>query len=156
MEPTLVLAKTDKGKEEISARTHGLPLPVRHTLILVDGKSTVAQLLQKGSMIPGIANALEALLREGFVRSVEGGAAPAAPPPVSAPSTTKEALIGLAEQVLGGQGEKVVKKLADSGESPAELAAAVDGCHKLIRLAIDRDKAETFHEQAKAILARAG
>lgn len=155
MDPTVVLAKTEKGREEIGARSHGLPQAVRHTLILVDGKSTVAQLLQKGSMIPGIADALETLLREGFVRSAEGGAERATSPVGIAP-TTKEALIGLAEQVLGGQAGKVVKKLADSGESPSELAAAVDGCHKLIRLAIDKDKAETFHERAKAILARAG
>lgn len=155
MNPTVVLAKTEKGKEEIGARRYGLPQTVRHTLILVDGKSTVAQLLQKGSMIPGIADALETLLRDGFVRAA-GADAPGIAPAPDQSLPAKQALIRLAERLLGGQAGKVVKKLEDSGDSPPELAAAVDGCHKLIRLAIDRDKAETFHEEAKKILARAG
>ena len=155
MNPSVVLAKTEKGKEEIGARRYGLPQTVRHTLILVDGKSTVAQLLQKGSMIPGIADALETLLQDGFVRPA-GGQAPSTASTAGPASPTKEALIRLAEQVLGDQAGKVVKKLADSGGSSSELAVAVDGCHKLIRLAIDRDKAEAFHKRAKEILARAG
>ena len=154
MNPSDVLAKTEKGREEIGARSHGLPQTVRHTLILIDGKSTVAQLLQKGSMIPGIADALETLLQGGFVR-LAGGEAPTASTTGPA-SPTKEALVRLAEQTLGPQAGKVVKKLADSGDSAPELAAAVDGCHKLIRLAIDQDKAEAFHQRAKEILARAG
>lgn len=153
MDPTLVLAKTEKGKEEISARRYGLAQAVRHALILVDGKSTIAQLMHKGSMIPGISDALETLLREGFVRPAGGEVVPAAEP--GTPSQTKQALVRLAQQVLGAQAEKVVKKLADAGDSAADLAAAVDGCHKLIRLAIDKDKAETFQERARQILAGA-
>lgn len=154
MNPSDILTKTEKGKEEIGARSHGLPQAVRHTLILVDGKSTVAQLLQKGSMIPGIADALETLLQEGFVRAA-GDQAPQTATAARPESPTKGALVHLAEQILGAQAGKVVKKLADSGDSSSELAAAVDGCHKLIRLAIDKDKAEAFHERAKEILARA-
>jgi len=155
MNPSDILAKTEKGKDEIGARSHGLPQTVRHTLILVDGKSTVAQLLQKGSMIPGIADALETLLQEGFVRAAGDQTAQTAAA-ARPESPTKEALVRLAEQILGAKAGKVVKKLADSGVSSSELAAAVDGCHKLIRLAIDKDKAEAFHERAKEILARAG
>jgi hypothetical protein len=154
MDPSVVLAKTEKGKDEIGARRYGLPQAVRHALILVDGRSTVAQLLQKGSMIPGIAEALETLVQDGFVR-VAGGTAAAAAGSAGAASA-KQALIGLAERVLGDKAAKVVKKLAESGDSPAELAGAVDGCHKLIRLAIDERKAEAFHKAAKEILARAG
>ena len=154
MNPSVLLAKTEKGKDEIGARRYGLPQSVRHALILVDGRSTVAQLLQKGSMIPGIAEALETLLRDGFVRQA-GGAADAAAGSAGAASV-KQALIALAEQVLGDQAGKVVKKLTESGDSPSELASAVDGCHKLIRLAIDERKAEAFHKVAKEILARAG
>jgi hypothetical protein len=150
MDPSVVLAKTEKGKDEIGARRYGLPQAMRHALILVDGRSTVAQLLQKGSMIPGIAEALDALLRDGFVRPASGAAGSAGA------ASAKQALIALAEQVLGSQAGKVVKKLTESGDSPSELAGAVDGCHKLIRLAIDERKAEAFHKAAKEILARAG
>ncbi|MCC6608314.1 MAG: hypothetical protein IT515_01385 [Burkholderiales bacterium] len=154
MDPGVVLAKTEKGKEEIGARRYGLSQAMRHALILVDGRATVAQLLAKGSMIPGITEALEALLQDGFVRAA-GGAAGAASG-VGGGASAKQSLIALAEKVLGDQAGKVVKKLGESGDSPAELAGAVDGCHKLIRLVIDERKAEAFHAAAKEILARAG
>lgn len=155
MNPGLVLAKTEKGREEIGERRYGLPQALRHALILVDGRSTVAQLLQKGSMIPAFAEALEALLRDGFVRQAGGDARPG-PTAAAAGSPAKQSLIGLAEKLLGAQAGKVVKKLAESGDSASELAAAVDGSYKLIRLAIDERKAEAFREAAKQILARPG
>ncbi len=43
---TIVLIKTDDGREALSARRHALQVRQRHLLILIDGARTVGQLHQ--------------------------------------------------------------------------------------------------------------
>ena len=50
----------------------------------------------------------------------------------------------------------VARRLAESGQTREELAAAVDACYKLIRLTIDEARAEEFRKAAKDLLSRAG
>ena len=44
-----VFAKTPKGKDEIETRQNRLPPKLRMALILVDGKSSAMDLVDKGS-----------------------------------------------------------------------------------------------------------
>ena len=52
MEATALALKTEKGQEEIRSRAHGLSQKLRTLLIMVDGKSTVGDLLAR---FPGVA-----------------------------------------------------------------------------------------------------
>lgn len=47
MDNTAVFDKSDKGREEIITRKHGLTPRLRSLLVLVDGKKTVQQILQQ-------------------------------------------------------------------------------------------------------------
>src|SRR5574341_278070 len=125
MDPEAVYAKTDKGREELAARKYGLPQSLRFALILVDGRSTLAQLLTKGAGLPNLDESLQMLLEMGFVQ-VSGGpgvgsrsAAPASAPAASqSVAGGKQELIELAHRLLRGQATKVVKKLEDCEDSP--------------------------------------
>jgi hypothetical protein len=154
MGPDTVPAKTDKGKEEIASRRYGLPQPLRYALILVDGRSTLAQLLQRGAGLPNFSDSLEMLLEMGFIQ-VPGIAPPGPPAPlVQGSASKKQALIELANRLLQDRAGKVVKKLQDSEDSVAALGAALEGCYKLIRLTIDERRAEAFLDAGREILSR--
>jgi hypothetical protein len=47
MDRTMVLAKTDKGIEELRDRMHGLPQRLRSVLVVVDGRQSVGALLDR-------------------------------------------------------------------------------------------------------------
>ena len=70
MDPQVVLARTPQGAEALSKHEHDLPRALRHALILVDGRSTVAKLEQRGAIIPDFTAALRDLVARGFVAPV--------------------------------------------------------------------------------------
>lgn len=149
-----VLHKTEKGRAEIESRAHGLPMGVRRVLILVDGRLRAAQLLAKIGLTAENQEALERLLREGYI-GAEGAADAAPAPPAASPGGAKAALIALARTLLGTQGSRVVRKLEETDDTPQALSGALASCEKLIRLTIDERKAGEFAIQAAAIVARA-
>jgi pyruvate/2-oxoglutarate dehydrogenase complex dihydrolipoamide acyltransferase (E2) component len=80
MEATLLALKTPKGHEEIRSRAHGLSQKLRTLLIMVDGKSTVGELLGRFPGVAEIQSNLRQLVELGFVQVAagQGAAAPAA------------------------------------------------------------------------------
>lgn len=64
---TQLFDKTDKGREEISTRCHHLAPRMRTLLLLVDGKSTVDQVLQKVAGLGLDETALIELLDQHFI-----------------------------------------------------------------------------------------
>lgn len=157
MDPNVVLAKTPLGAEALNGHESELPRALRHALILVDGRSTLAKLEQRASMIPEFPAALRELVAKGLVAPVGGASAAAAARPGSATGAGRPlaaSLVAAAEAVLGDQAGKVVKKLEEAGGSRETLAAAVDSCYKLIRLTIDESRAEEFRKAAKDLLGR--
>ena len=157
MDPDVVLAKTPLGAEALNGQGAELPRALRHALILVDGRSTVAKLVQRASMIPEFPAALRELVAKGLVAPVGGASAPSGPRAGSSPGAGKSlaaSLAAAAEAILGDQAGKVVRKLEEAGGSRETLAAAVDSCYKLIRLTIDESRAEEFRKAAKDIIAR--
>lgn len=46
----------------------------------------------------------------------------------------------------------MIERLKDVPESPAELQAAVERCHKFIKLTIDETKAAQFLQAGRALL----
>jgi hypothetical protein len=159
MDQQVVLARTPQGAEALSRQDHDLPRVLRHALILVDGRSTVARLEQRGAIIPEFPAALRELVARGLVAPVGPNATAAfvaAQAGGGAGQSLLRALVGMAESILGEGSAKVVRKLEDAGDSREALAAAVEGCYKLIRLTIDESRAEEFRSAARALIARHG
>ena len=92
---------------------------------------------------------------EVFVETVASGSprAAAAAGPATSRMGLKQMLVVLSRDLLGASAGKVVQRLDEAGDTPAELGAALDRCHKLIKLTIDEKKAEQFLQSGQALLA---
>ena len=63
-----VLQKTEKGVAEIKTHGHGLEPRLRTLLIVVNGKTTGADLIKQFERVGNVQPMLERLIAEGFVR----------------------------------------------------------------------------------------
>jgi hypothetical protein len=84
--------KTDKGREEIATRKHHLAPRLRSLLVMIDGKHTAEDLLQKVSGIGLTEQNLNELHEQGFIHAkaetivtTAGGAPVVAEPVIQAP-----------------------------------------------------------------------
>lgn len=72
-----ILKKTEKGVEEMDTRAYHLPAKLRAALILVDGESTLGEILERcGEFAERVELQLVELLETGFVED-QGGYAEA-------------------------------------------------------------------------------
>jgi hypothetical protein len=154
MDSQVILARTPQGAEALARQDHDLPRTLRHALILVDGRSTVARLEQRGAMIPDFQAALRELVARGLVAPMGHGGPPTTPGGAANGQGLANALAVAAESILGDKAGKVVRKLEEAGHSREDLLAAVESCYKLIRLTIDETRAEEFRAAAKEVIAR--
>lgn len=76
--------KTDKGREEIATRKYQLASRLRTLLVLVDGKHSADDLLNKVAGIGLTQASMTELLENGFIQPVT--VAPPPPPPETTPS----------------------------------------------------------------------
>jgi hypothetical protein len=76
--------KTDKGREEIATRKHHLAPRLRSLLVMIDGKHTAEDLLQKVSGIGLTEQNLNELHEQGFIHAMADTAVTAAGIPVVA------------------------------------------------------------------------
>ena len=147
MDSHVVFVKTEKGEAEIVSRAHKLNHGLRYALILVDGKSTVGEILTKSAGLPQIELALTQLATNGFIRTLIE-----AKKPQIAARDPKGELIALARSLLGNQAGTIEKKLRESESSPDALAQTASACKRLIKLSIDEQKAEEFLSRAQEII----
>ena len=88
MELQQVYIKTAKGQEEIQKRVYRLPTALRRLLIMVDGRSTAAEMIERLKSMGDIAPALVELEAGGFIASAslyqQSAPANAAPTPAAA------------------------------------------------------------------------
>jgi hypothetical protein len=156
MQPGDVLAKTEKGLQEIQHRGAALTAAARRVLILVDGQRSVADLVHELAHHADVAVLLDQLQVLGLVRPIGNpGAAVPAVPTENAADSQREALAQMAETLLGNaRGAKVLAKLRSAPDAQPDLSAAVDACVRLIRLTIDERLADNFKSQAALILRR--
>lgn len=146
MDTSLILVKTPKGVEEIRRRSFGLPQSLRALLIMADGSISLSGLLSRTAQLPEVQEHIEWLVREGFVESVTPANL------ASSRLSARDALIALSRELLGADAPQVIERLKAGPDSPAELQAAVERCHKLIRLTIDEKKAGQFLQAGQALL----
>lgn len=164
MDSATILCKTGKAVSELAHRTGALPQKLRPVLIVVDGKTDLAELLRLYASIPDFKEHLTWMLQNGFIQPLVGtpltdrkgdtaagvGMQQALRSPAGPIST---ALIDLAHELLGAQADSVVKRLQDTEETREALTHTLERCHKLIRLSIDENKAEQFLRLGTKLLA---
>ncbi len=107
-----MLKKTDKGKQEIATRAHGLRQSARSVLLTIDGKRSEAEL--RALMPPALAQELDRLLQEGFVENEVTAPPPAAPPPPPAaadPLQKRQEAARAVTEALGPQGDHLALRI---------------------------------------------
>ncbi len=82
MNPTAIYSKSGKGVQEASGKTNLLKRPDRAVVSAIDGRLTLADVAQKvgRSFDAGFQQLIVQLDKDGFVREVSAGSAPAAKP----------------------------------------------------------------------------
>lgn len=138
-----VLHKTDKGVEEIETRKHKLEQKLRTILIVVNGKSTAAELLRKFETIGDVRPMVEQLLAGGFVREA---AAPAG-------AEFRDIRIELSHALtdaMGPAGDAITLQLEEC-KNLDELRAFVESRRASLEGALGM-RAARFFAKAKALL----
>jgi hypothetical protein len=139
-----IYQKTDKGEEELRTRKYNLPQTLRQILIVVDGKSSIAKILEKAAGFPNVGQSLEELAAQGFIQ----------PDETITFSGIKDELISIARQTLGADAEKVIAKIKDAPNSKEGLEATMNSCKKYVKLVIDESKAEELIRKCSEIMSR--
>ena len=85
-----VFDKTDKGREEIATRKHQLAARLRTLLVMIDGKHSASELLQKVGSLGLTESSLAELLDGGFIQPTPPAAA--APEQVTHPEVAPVAV----------------------------------------------------------------
>lgn len=120
MNPTGVYVRTEKGAEEVAHRSQAVPAKARSLLMLIDGKSTGAQLLDKFSTFPNSAEFLQLLEDGGYIEvsAAVAGAQAVSAAPVPAPAAPQQGLAGAKRivvhtlhEVLGPEADFLTDKI---------------------------------------------
>jgi hypothetical protein len=145
MDPEQIFQKTDKGREEISKRTHRVEAKRRTLLILVDGQSDAASLAEKVAHMGDAMAMLGSLWSEGFIEPV--GEAPAAAPE-AAPAATS---VPGASAVPGtGAVPGTLEQLKRAACTQIERLMGPDGDALALKLEKTATREEFFAEARKA------
>lgn len=152
MDVGLVFTKTEKGEAELKSRQYKLNHALRYVLILVNGKSTVQEILDKGAGLPDLEPSLSYLAEAGFVQTrqdlLRQSRSRANPP--------RDEIIALARNMFGDQADPVIKKFRESDDTPEALAQTTNACKRLIKLTIDAEHAEDFMQRSQEIIFASG
>jgi len=154
MLPDSVLFRTPKGEEMLVAYGHEVSPNQRHALLVVDGKTTVADLEKKAFWVTDLISTLEELSALGLVQdkasttSTGGGQAGGAGPQL------KTQLAAIAKELLGSNAERIIKKIEETDGTPGALEQALLGCKKIIKLTINEELADTFLERGRKVIGK--
>lgn len=171
MNVQLVFSRTDKGTQEINARTYRLPPKLRVVLILVDGKSDVSQLRGKAERLARLEDSLEDLAINGFIRAngtpwdrrVGGPGRPGLyegrerrrDPSSPAFTSVRARLVDLAIITFGAGAANIAKIFREAPASWKGFEAAISNSVELITAMFDGGKAEQFRSKCWQVLTTA-
>jgi hypothetical protein len=166
MKDNLIYARTEKGAAEIAQRSQAIPARARSLLMMIDGKATGAQLLEKLSAFPNSAEFLQLLEDGGYIEAVGGPAAAAAPASAAAaaarPAAGTEAGgsgIGAAKrfmtrslhEIFGPDADSLTGKV-DKAQTVAELREVALKHKDLIASMSSRSKSEAYWRSIEELL----
>lgn len=72
MDPNALIVKSQKGVEEMESRAHGLSHKLRGALIMIDGESTLTQILERsGEFSDRVQTQIMELAQSGYILTVD-------------------------------------------------------------------------------------
>jgi hypothetical protein len=110
---TRILDKTDKGREEIASRKHGLAPRLRTLLVMIDGKHSQEDLLKQVSGLGLTEQSVNELMDGGFVSFHDSAAPTNAAPSTPKPSVSAAVPVPAA---IGTEDAAAARSPADHGE----------------------------------------
>jgi len=123
MNPDAIYVRTEKGAEEIAHRSPAIPAKARSLLLLIDGKLTGAQLLEKFASYPNCAEFLQ-LLEDGGYIAAQAGTAPASAAAVNAANDAlvdaKRLTIQILHEIMGPDADTFTPRV-ESAHTASEL-----------------------------------
>ena len=172
MNTQLVFARTDKGNTELDARTYRLPRKLRTVLILVDGKSSLAQLHVKAMGLPELEGSLEDLAMNGFIRPNARSWDTRVGPSHgrrnhyegeerrrydrdSAFTPIRARLIDLAILTFGAGADNFVGKFRQAPANWKGFETAIAECRTLVAAVLDQKRAGEFESKCWSVLTKA-
>ena len=167
-------ARTEKGAAEVAQRSQAIPARARSLLLMIDGKSTGAQLLEKLAAFPNSGELLQLLETEGYIGPLDGAAsgvapplAPApvaagavpAPPQAASPGTGSGAGVGAAKrfmirslhEVFGPDADSLTAKV-DLAQTPEDLRKLAEKHRELMASMGSRRKADAYWQGIEELL----
>jgi len=163
-------ARTDKGAAEVAQRSQAIPARARSLLLMIDGKATGAQLLEKFAAYPNSAEFLQVLEDGGYIAPVEGVAPPSAPAAARVPGAVPSAVqpapaataaggVGAAKrfmvrslhEIFGPDADSLTGKV-DQAQTAAELRQIAMKHKDLISSMASRSKSEAYWRGIEELL----
>lgn len=120
MFPNQVPIKTTKGLEEVGSRTYGLSSTVRRVLIMVNGHSTVAELIKKLVGFGDIQTILAQLEIDGFIAPNPAFS----PPPETSQRPVEKVSQRPVEKISQRPVEKIAQQPTHTPQQPTALSPA--------------------------------
>jgi hypothetical protein len=167
MNPAAIYTRTDKGSAEIAQRSQAIPSKARSLLLMIDGKASGAQLLDKFSAFPNSAELLQLLEDGGYIAA--GATAPVAAPtpaPAAAPASPLAAgttpvagdlaaarryMNQALREIFGPDADDLSLKV-DKAATPADLRIVAEKHRDLIAQIGGKRKAEAYWQNLEQLL----
>lgn len=154
MDPGTVLRKTAKGLEEMANRTFRLPQRARGVLIVVDGKLSLAAILQRTVDPAGSQLLLDELVEQGFVEAISSPSSkeqavsgPAAEGPAIDLAKSRRVAASAVVDALGPDGEMLAMQIEKCG-SPEQLLDLIARSQDIVRRVRGAKAADAFAQRA--------
>jgi hypothetical protein len=159
---TAIYVRTEKGAEEVAHRSQAIPSKVRSLLVLIDGKLTGAQLIDKFSVFPNSAEYLQQLEDGGYIEA-QAGAKPAVAAATAAPvasvaaapqaglSDAKRLIVQTLHEALGPDADQLTVKI-DTALTAGELRVHAEKYRDMLIDMGKPKKAGVFWQAFEALL----
>lgn len=149
-------ARTEKGAAEVAQRSQAIPARARSLLLMIDGKSTGAQLIEKLAAFPNSGELLQLLETEGYIGPLDGTASGVAPPPAPAPGAAgvgaaKRFMIRSLHEVFGPDADSLTAKV-DLAQTPEDLRKLAEKHRELMASMGSRRKADAYWQGIEELL----
>lgn len=119
---TMIYDKTEKGREEISTRKHGLASRLRTLLVMVDGRHSLDDLLRNFAGVGVTEDSIKELLHDGYIFLASGSEPDAsAGPPSKLPMSARARQ--LARRAAGAEGAHHEADVHEDAPAPPAVSA---------------------------------
>lgn len=145
-----IYIKTAKGQEEVATRAFKLPSRVRTLLVMVDGKTSGAQIVANTAALGDSAAYFRLLVEEGFIEPVAASARESSEAPAQDVKKPPKALVQevshMITEILGPAGDSLTLRLEKS-PSLEDFARLVEQARGVIESSAGKKKGDQFLNQ---------